>query len=121
MIENEHLVERSAKLGKQAKAFFDKMKDKFDFIGDVRIYGLNGGIDIVDPATGKADDDAATQLITQIFELGALMITVRGNILRFQPPLVIKETDLNKAFSIIEQAMQELNDGKLPPAKPMGW
>ena len=49
------------------------------------------------------------------------MITVRGNILRFQPPLVIKETDLNKAFSIIEQAMQELNDGKLPPAKPMGW
>ena len=71
--------------------------------------------------TGKADDDAATQLITQIFELGALMITVRGNILRFQPPLVIKETDLDKAFSIIEQAMQELNDGKLPPAKPMGW
>ncbi|MEN3240306.1 aspartate aminotransferase family protein [Fructilactobacillus sanfranciscensis] len=121
VIENEHLVERSAKLGKQAKAFFDKMKDRFDFIGDVRIYGLNGGIDIVDPATGKADDDAATQLITQIFELGALMITVRGNILRFQPPLVIKETDLNKAFSIIEQAMQELNDGKLPPAKPMGW
>lgn len=121
VIENEHLVERSAKLGKQAKAFFDKMKDKFDFIGDVRIYGLNGGIDIVDPATGKADDDAATQLITQIFELGALMIAVRGNILRFQPPLVIKETDLNKAFSIIEQAMQELNDGKLPPAKPMGW
>ncbi|WP_429970319.1 aspartate aminotransferase family protein [Fructilactobacillus sp. Tb1] len=121
VIENEHLVNRSAQLGEHAREFFGKMKDKFSFIGDVRIYGLNGGIDIVDPKTGKADDDAATQLITRIFELGALMITVRGNILRFQPPLVIKEADLDKAFKIIEQAMQELNDGKLPPAKQMGW
>lgn len=122
VIEDEKLVARSAKLGEQAKEFFAKMKGKFNFIGDVRIFGLNGGIDIVDPATGKADNQAATKLITRIFELGALMITVRGNILRFQPPLVIKEAELQQAFQILEQAMQELNDGKIAdPTTKMGW
>ncbi|ANZ57725.1 4-aminobutyrate aminotransferase [Fructilactobacillus lindneri] len=122
VIEDENLVQRSAKLGKQAHQFFDKMKNKFSFVGDVRIYGLNGGIDIVNPETGKPDSEAATKLICRIFELGALMITVRGNILRFQPPLVIKESDLKKAFAMIEQAMQELNEGKLTKSPTnMGW
>lgn len=122
VIEDEHLVERSAELGQQTKNFFNQMKKKFKFIGDVRIYGLNGGIDIIDPKTGKSDVIAANKLIYRIFELGAIMITVRGNILRFQPPLVIKETDLQRAFSIIERAMKELSEGKLTesPAN-MGW
>ncbi|MHA8110356.1 aspartate aminotransferase family protein [Lactobacillaceae bacterium Melli_B4] len=113
VIEEEQLVQRSHDLGAYAKEFFQKLAAKFNFIGDVRLYGLNGGIDIVDPKTGKADGKAATKLIYRIFELGALMITVRGNILRFQPPLVIEKDDLTRALQIIEQAMQELNDGTM--------
>ncbi|MHA8137646.1 aspartate aminotransferase family protein [Lactobacillaceae bacterium Scapto_B20] len=113
VIEEEHLVQRSHDLGAYAEEYFQKLADKFDFIGDVRLYGLNGGIDIVDPKTGKADGEAATKLIYRIFELGALMITVRGNILRFQPPLVIEKDDLTRALNMIEQAMQELNDGTM--------
>ncbi|GLB47610.1 aspartate aminotransferase family protein [Philodulcilactobacillus myokoensis] len=124
VIENEHLVERSKRLGKVAENKFKQFEQKFDFIGDVRLYGLNGGIDIVDPKTGKPDSKNATRLIYRIFQLGALMITVRGNILRFQPPLVIKEEELDQAFNIIEQAMQELKDGKIKsPANldQIGW
>lgn len=124
VFEEEHLVERSAKLGKLAKAFFDKEKDKYDFIGDARMYGLDGGIDIVDPTTGKADTDACTKLIYRVFELGAIIISLRGNILRFQPPLVITEDQLNQAFKILDQAFSELAAGKLKlpaQAKEMGW
>lgn len=124
VFDEEHLVERSAKLGKIAKDFFDKEAEKYDFIGDARMYGLDGGIDIVDPETGKGDTEACTKIIYRVFELGAIIISLRGNILRFQPPLVITEEQLQKAFDILDQAFSELAAGKLKlpaQAKEMGW
>lgn len=41
------------------------------------------------------------------------MISLRGNILRFQPPLVIKEEELTKALAIIDQAFSDLEAGKI--------
>ena len=46
------------------------------------------------------------------------------NILRFQPPLVITEEQLDKAFAIIDQAFAELAAGKLSlpsNAEELGW
>ena len=66
VIEDEHLLERSTRLGKKAAAFFKEEQAKYDFIGDVRMYGLDGGIDIIDPATGKGDVEATTKLMYRI-------------------------------------------------------
>lgn len=124
VIEDEHLLERSTRLGKKAAAFFKEEQAKYDFIGDVRMYGLDGGIDIIDPATGKGDVEATTKLMYRIFELGAIIISLRGSILRFQPPLVITEEQLNQAFAIIDQACAELAAGKLnlpDNAAELGW
>ncbi|CAI2674577.1 Isoleucine 2-epimerase [Apilactobacillus kunkeei] len=121
VIEDEHLLERSERLGVKSKVFFDRMKEKYDFVGDVRMYGLDGGIDIVDPKTGKADVKVATKLIYRMFELGVIMITVRGNVLRFQPPLVITEEQLEKAFDVINQAMDDEANGRIQFDKTIGW
>ena len=124
VIEDEHLLDRSAKLGAIAKDYFENAKKKYDFIGDVRMYGLDGGIDIIDPKTGKGDDEATTKLIYRVFELGAIIISLRGNVLRFQPPLVITEEQLNKTFKIFDQAFEELSQGKLSlpdNADEIGW
>lgn len=124
VIEDEHLLERSTRLGKKAAAFFKKEQAKYDFIGDVRMYGLDGGIDIIDPATGKGDVEATTKLMYRIFELGAIIISLRGSILRFQPPLVITADQLDQAFAIIDQACAELAAGKLSlpdNAAELGW
>lgn len=124
VFEDEHLLERSTRLGKKAADFFKQEQAKYDFIGDVRMYGLDGGIDIIDPATGKGDVKATTKLMYRIFELGAIIISLRGSILRFQPPLVITEEQLDKAFAIIDQACEELASGKLSlpdNASELGW
>lgn len=124
VIENEHLIERSALLGQRAQAFFENEQKQFAFIGDVRMYGLNGGIDIVDPITGLSDATATTKLIYRVFELGAIIISLRGNVLRFQPPLVITEDELTQAFSILHQAFTELAAGTLElpnNASEIGW
>ncbi len=124
VMKGEHLVERSARLGKKAAAFFKKEQAQYDFIGDVRMYGLDGGIDIIDPQTGKGDTVATTKLMYRIFELGAIIISLRGSILRFQPPLVITEEQLDQAFGMIDQAFSELAAGKLSLPKnadELGW
>lgn len=124
VIEEENLVARSARLGEEARQFFTAAQAKYDFIGDVRMYGLNGGIDIVDPQTGQPDPTATTKLIYRVFELGALIISLRGNILRFQPPLVITEDQLAQAFAIFTQAFDELAANKLAlpaGADQIGW
>ncbi len=121
VIEDEHLLERSERLGVKSKVFFDRMKEKYSFVGDVRMYGLDGGIDIIDPKTGKADVKVATKLIYRMFELGVIMITVRGNVLRFQPPLVITEEQLEKAFDVIDQAMDDEENGRIQFDKTIGW
>lgn len=124
VIEQEHLLDQSRILGEKAKAFFEAEQQKYPFIGGVRMYGLDGGIDIVDPATNAPDPVATTKLIYRVFELGAIIISLRGNVLRFQPPLVITEEQLNKAFAILAQAFSELAAGqlKLPAnADQIGW
>ena len=95
VIQDEHLLERSTKLGEKAKQFFEDEQKKYEFIGDVRMYGLDGGINIVNPQTGEGDTAATTRIMYRVFELGAIIISLRGNILRFQPPLVITEEELD--------------------------
>ncbi|MBB1086186.1 aspartate aminotransferase family protein [Limosilactobacillus fastidiosus] len=124
VIQEEHLLERSTKLGKKARQFFEGEQAKYDFIGDVRMYGLDGGIDIVDPQTGKGDTEATTRIMYRVFELGAIIISLRGNIFRFQPPLVITEEELDQAFAILDQAFAEEAAGKLSlpeNAEELGW
>lgn len=124
VIEDEQLLERSRVLGRRAKEFFVEEQAKFDFIGAVRMYGLDGGIDIVDPQTGRGDVEATTKIMYRVFELGAIIISLRGNILRFQPPLVITEEELDQALAILDQAFSEYAAGKLTlptNAAELGW
>lgn len=124
VIEEENLVEKSRKDGKYVRERFKKMQEKYPVIGDVRIYGLNGGVELVkDRKTKEADSKSASKLITYLKDNGVLMITVKGNVLRFQPPLVITRDDLDKALDIIEKGFSELEKGnlKLDDDKKIGW
>lgn len=124
IIEKEELLRRSTELGRSAATFFQQAQAKYDFIGDVRMYGLNGGIDIVDPKTKQPSTEIATKISHRAFELGVIMISLRGNILRFQPPLVITTAQLEQAFAILEQVFSEEAAGKLQLPKnaaELGW
>jgi 4-aminobutyrate aminotransferase len=121
VIETEGLVERSATLGAYASEKMQALQDKFDVVGDFRAVGLNAGIDIVTP-DGQPDPDATSAIISRLFELGVIMISLRGNILRFQPPLVITTDELDTAFEKLEQALTEWSHGDLHISdKKIGW
>lgn len=125
VIENENLVEKSQKDGLYAKERFLEMQKRHPQIGDVRIFGLNGGIEIVkDSITKEPDNDTATKIIYYAFEHGVVMITLQGNILRFQPPLVITRSQLDEALHVIDNALTAVENGtaNLPKnADQIGW
>lgn len=124
VIEEENLVEKSRKDGDYVRDRFEKMQEKYPVIGDVRIYGLNGGVELVkDRKTKEPDLESASKLITYLMQNGVLMITVKGNVLRFQPPLVITREELDKALDTIEKGFSELEKGNLELAddKKIGW
>jgi 4-aminobutyrate aminotransferase and related aminotransferases len=99
VLEDEHLMERSVTEGEYAQKYFKQMQAKFPEIGDVRMFGLNGGIELVkDRKTKEPDTDFANKVIYYAFLHGVVMITLKGNVLRFQPPLVITRAQLDKAF-----------------------
>ena len=77
------------------------------------MYGLNGGIDIIDPETGLGDEQGTNTIIYNLFKNGVLMISLRGNTLRFQPPLVIKKEELQQAFDVIHKVFAGYQAGEL--------
>ena len=114
VIEEEDLVHKSAVDGVYAKKQFEKLADKYDCIGDIRMLGLNGGIELVkDRQSKEPDPDAAAKVIYRAFQKGIIMVKLNGNVLRFQPPLVITRQQLDKAFEILDDVFNDLEHDRI--------
>lgn len=124
MIEEEQLLEASLEKGKYVRQTMDRWVTDYECIGDVRGKGLSIGIDIVsDPIQKTRDPEAALKICNYCFDKGVVIIAVAGNVLRFQPPLVISYEQLDYALSTLEDAIRALNRGELDQyeIEGQGW
>ncbi|MDY4646303.1 MAG: aspartate aminotransferase family protein [Aerococcus suis] len=124
IIEEEELMEKSACDGEYVKAKLQTMQEAYPFIKRVRMYGLNGGIElVVEENNQSANTDCANKVMTYLLNHGVIMITLAGNILRFQPPLVITREELDRALSLLEAAFKAYRNGEivLDTNQPIGW
>lgn len=81
-------------------------------VKDCRNLGLSMGIEISDPA-GGSDDDTTFKILYRCYELGLIVISFAGNVLRIQPPLNIEPELLEEGFRIIDQAMCDFEAGSV--------
>jgi 4-aminobutyrate aminotransferase/(S)-3-amino-2-methylpropionate transaminase len=113
IIEEEKLVERADRLGRQMLDRLNEMMSKYDSIGDVRSMGLVAGVEIVTDKASKQPDAVMTRRITEeAHKRGLIMIApigFHGNVIRIAPPLVIEEEHLRKGLDIIEDAVKKLS------------
>ena len=115
VIKEEELLKAAEEKGAYLKARFNKLKEKYPMIGDVRGLGLSIGVDLVkDTETKERYQEACAKICYRCWEKGLLLTFFANNVLRIQPPLVITMEELDKAVNIIEEAMQDFIDGKIP-------
>jgi 4-aminobutyrate aminotransferase / (S)-3-amino-2-methylpropionate transaminase / 5-aminovalerate transaminase len=92
------------------------MKDKFTVIGDIRGLGAMLVVEFVkDRTTKEPDMDFAMAVIRKCVSNGLILIRagLYTNCIRFLPPIVITDEQLNEGLDVIENAIQEvLNDRK---------
>ncbi len=82
------------------------LKERYPVIGDIRGIGLLWGIELVkDPITKERDPDLASRIMYRCLERGLSFKVSQGNVLQWVPPLIIQESDLKKAISILEEAI----------------
>jgi ornithine--oxo-acid transaminase len=101
---DENLAENAFKMGEIFRARMEKLKEKSPLISLVRGRGLLNAIIIKPFGNGKTAYDVCKALKKN----GLLAKQTHGDIIRFAPPLVINETQVNQACDIIEKTILNL-------------
>jgi 4-aminobutyrate aminotransferase/(S)-3-amino-2-methylpropionate transaminase len=109
-MERENLCAHALKMGEYAKSQICRLQKRYSIIGDVRGLGLMIGIELVKdksltpaPVEAEAIRDACRQQGLLVGSGG-----IDGNVIRFQPPLVISVTQIDQAIDIISNILQKM-------------
>jgi diaminobutyrate-2-oxoglutarate transaminase len=123
-LRNEGLAARAELLGERLRQRLDAAARRHPCLGDVRGRGLMLGVEVVDPA-GQPDVQGhppaaprvATELQRACLERG-LILEVGGRhgaTLRFLPPLIITEEEIDRVGEIVNAALAEVESRTASP------
>ena len=105
VVQDERLAERAQALGEHFRDRMQQLADQHTLVTKVRGKGLLNAIVIND----TEDSDTAWNICLQLKENGLLAKPTHGNIIRFAPPLVITEEQLDACCTIIENTIQSFS------------
>lgn len=84
-------------MGQHLSAGLEELKQKYNFITDVRGLGLLKAIEF--------SNNIALSLMQTCLENGLLVNKLKDNALRFIPPLIINKDEINEALGILDKAL----------------
>jgi acetylornithine/N-succinyldiaminopimelate aminotransferase len=96
VIESEGLLAKAAEIGNLFKEALQGFVDKYDKLLEVRGKGM---------MLGMVVDGDPKEVVEALKAQGLLALTAGGNVVRFLPPLVLKEDDLEEAVDMISDAL----------------
>jgi len=109
LVEKE-LVSNARQRGERLSAGLKSLAAKHAFIGDVRGLGLMQGMEFVtDRGTKEPAGDLVHRVEQMAFAKGLLVLAAGKNALRFAPPLVVNDDDVDIAVGILGQCLDELD------------
>ena len=112
VIEEEQLVKRAGVIGSRMMEVFHSWKEKYECIGDVRGLGAMTAIELVkDRNTKEPAAEEVKAIMQETHNKGVITISagIYGNVLRFLPPLVITDEQLEEGLHILETAIAKLS------------
>ena len=112
IIQDEGLIENASRIGSYLKSELEKIKDNFDFLGDIRGPGLFIGLDIVDNKEDKnPDKDKAVELVEKLKTKGILISNAgqHRNVLKLRPPLVFDSSHADLVLEGLGASFKEIS------------
>ena len=112
IIQEEGLIENAEKIGGYLKAELLKIKDDFDYLGDIRGPGLFIGLDIVDNKEDKNPDREKAIEIVEILKGKGVLISNAGqyrNVLKLRPPLVFDSSHADFLLDELRASFKEVS------------
>lgn len=106
IIQDEALVENSARIGKRLLERLRALQSKYPFIGDVRGRGLLIGIDLVKDRASKEPlaKNVCRALFDECLKRGLVAMAYSATI-RINPPLILTEKQADQGADILEEAL----------------
>lgn len=110
VVERDGLVERAERLGGTLTAGLDRLRDRYEQVGDIRGRGLLQGLELVaDKTTKEPADELGAEVTAACLKRGLHMNIVQlpgmGGIFRIAPPLTIAESELQEGLDILDDAL----------------
>lgn len=108
IIKEERLLEKSVDVGKKLRARFEKFKQKYPIVGDVRGIGAMQAIEFVTDRSTKDYASAETkQIVHDCLENGVIVASagINKNVIRMLVTLEITDEQLNEALDVMENAI----------------
>jgi len=100
------LVENSREVGAYLEAGLNRLKDKYDCIGDVRGLGMMLGVEFVtDKKSLTAAPDLRDKIEYACYERGLIILGCGSNTIRWSPPLILSKENVDVALQIFEEAI----------------
>jgi len=105
IVERDNLAARAKILGARFTNGLEKLFQNYDAIGDVRGKGLYSMIDVVTDKKSKRPDAEMAERIRYNAALEGLIFICVKNFMRFCPPLIITEGEIDQAVAGLERAI----------------
>ncbi len=95
-IESEHLLDNAQAMGEYAVSQIEQLKTRYAVIDHVRGKGLMIGIQLTEPGAA---------IVAACLERGLRINCTQGNVLRFMPSMTVSKEQIDRAISILDQAI----------------
>lgn len=108
VILEEKLVENAAARGAQLQDGLHEIQSRFPVLGDVRGLGLMVGCEFSHPKTGEPEATVAKKVIEHALDDENLLLLscgMYGNSIRWIPPLIVTEAQINEGLAKFERAL----------------
>ena len=107
LVENGY-AENAARVGVHFQARLRELQQRHRAIGEVRGKGLMIGMELIeDDAARTPAKDLCDALITRAYHNGLLLLSCGASTVRFMPPLLVNEAQVDEAVALVERSLVE--------------
>jgi acetylornithine aminotransferase len=99
ILDEDNIIESARRTGRYFQEKLLGLKERHEVIADVRGIGLLLGMKL------KMD---GTSIVTQCMDRGFLINCIQDNILRFAPPLVISEAEVDSLIQCLDEVLSDI-------------